>query len=173
VDGYLLDTSFASALLDAHHKFYENVRLADEAIEAGAPRFVSIISLAELMFGVNLYEAESGEIHTRASQVLRRAHSYPILEIGKHTATEYAELRTKLAITYLTSLLHSDRPRWVDQWVPRVTGEKLQVDENDLWICAQARERNLTLLTTDKDMVIRISKADPTIKFRAIEGTPI
>jgi tRNA(fMet)-specific endonuclease VapC len=166
VDGYLLDTCFASALFDAHHKFYQSVRLADEAIESGAPRFISRISIAELMFGINLYEAESGEVHTRASQVLKRAHGYPVREVSKHTATEYAELRTKLAVTYLPSVLHSDRPRWVDQWVPRVTGEKLQVDENDLWICAQARELNLTLLTTDKDMVARISKADPTIKFR-------
>jgi predicted nucleic acid-binding protein len=52
----------------------------------------------------------------------------------------------------------------------RVTTEKLQVDENDLWICAQARERNLTLITTDEDMVIRISKADPGIKFQLAKG---
>ena len=168
MDGYLLDTCFASALFDARHKFYQNVRLADEAIETGAPRFISRISIAELAFGVGLYEAATGEVHTRASAVLKRAEGYPILEVSKHTATEYAELRTKLAVTYLTSLIHSDRPRWVDQWVPKVTGERLQVDENDLWICAQARERNLTLLTTDKDMVTRISKADPTIKFRAV-----
>jgi predicted nucleic acid-binding protein len=171
VDGYLLDTCFVSALFDARHRFYQHVRVADEALESGAPRFVSRISIAELAFGIGLYEAATGEVHTRASRVLERALSCPILEVSKHTATEYAELRKKLAIRFLPSLLHSDRPRWVDQWVPRISGEKLQVDENDLWICAQARERNLTLLTTDEDMVTHISQADPTIKFRAIKAT--
>jgi predicted nucleic acid-binding protein len=171
VDGYLLDTSAISALLDGHHKNYEPVRRADEAIESGAPRYVSRISIAELAFGVALYEFGAGQPHARASGVLKRAQAeYAILEITKHTATEYAELRKMLAVTYLGSLLQSQRPRWVDQWVPRVTGEKLQVDENDVWICAQARERNLTLITTDEDMVIRISKADSSIKFRFVKG---
>lgn len=170
MDGYLLDTCFASALFDARHKFYQSARLADEAIEADAPKFISRISIAELAFGVGLYEAATGQVHTRASRVLERALACPILEVSKHTATEYADLRKKLALRFLPSLLHSDRPRWVDQWVPRLTGEKLQVDENDLWICAQARERNLTLLTTDQDMVTHISQADSTIKFRAIKA---
>jgi predicted nucleic acid-binding protein len=102
VDGYLLDTCVISALLDARHKNYENVRRADESIEVGAPRFVSRISIAELMFGIAVYDAEVGASHPRASAVLRRAQQeYPIREITKHTAAEYAELRKNLAVTFL------------------------------------------------------------------------
>lgn len=50
-----------------------------------------------------------------------------------------------------------------------MTEENLQIDENDLWICAQAREHNLTIITTDKKMVKRMSKADPALKFRLVK----
>jgi tRNA(fMet)-specific endonuclease VapC len=136
VDGHLLDTCVISALLDGRHKNYENVRRADESIEAGAPRFVSRITIAELMFGLAVYDAAAGTSHPRATEVLKRAQAYPIREITKHTAAEYAELRKNLAVTHLD--LQRDRARWIDQWVEKITGEKLQVDENDLWICAQA-----------------------------------
>jgi predicted nucleic acid-binding protein len=155
--------------LDGRHKNYEVAKRADESLESGAPRFVSRITVAELMFGLSLHDAAHGSPHPRATEILRRAQQdYGIREITKHTATEYAELRKNLAVTYLD--LQRDRARWVDQWVDKVTGEKLQVDENDLWICGQARECNLVLVTTDEKMVERISKADPAIRFRFVKG---
>jgi predicted nucleic acid-binding protein len=168
VDGYLLDTCFVSALLNGRHDNYESVRRADEAIESGAWRYVSRITIAELTFGLLLDHEATGRSHPNASEVLRRAQEYPPLEITKHTAMEYAQLRTELATTYLPTLLRSNRPRWIDQWPARVKGETLQVDENDLWIWAQARERNLILLTTDRNMVERISVADPDLRFKLV-----
>jgi len=170
VDGYLLDTCVISALLDGQHKNYQNVRISDEAIEIGAPRYVSRVTIAELTFGFALHEASTGQPHPRASEILRRAQGFGIREITKHTATEYAELRKNLAVTHLPNLIRSKRARWVDQWIDRVTQEALQIDENDLWICAQAREWNLALFTTDEKMVARIGKADPSIKFRLVKS---
>jgi predicted nucleic acid-binding protein len=159
-----------SALLDGHHKNYENVRTAIEGIKSGSPQYISRITIAELMFGFALHEAATGLQHPRASDILKRAQGYAIREVSKHTAAEYAELRKNVAITYLQDLRRGQRPRWVDQWMDRATGEKLQVDENDLWICAQAREWNLTLVTTDEKMVLRVSKAAPSIKFLFIKS---
>lgn len=170
MDGYLLDTCVVSALLDGQHKNYQSVRISDEAIENGAPKYVSRITIAELAFGIGLHEAATGQPHPRATEILRRAQEYAIREISRHTASEYAELRKNLAVRYLPNLLRSQRARWIDQWVDRITGENLQIDENDLWICAQAREWNLTLFTTDEKMVTRISQADPSIKFRFVKG---
>ena len=163
MDGYLLDTCFVSALLDGRHKNYELVRRADESIEVGAPRFVSVVTIAELMFGLALHDAASGTPHPRASEVLKRAQEYRIREITKHTVLEYVELRKNIAVTYLD--LSKDRSRWVDQWIEKLTSKKLQVDENDLWICAQAREHNLVLMTTDEKMIERVGKADPAMQF--------
>ena len=44
------------------------------------------------------------------------------------------------------------------------TGRKLQVDENDLWICAQAKERDLIVVTADRWMK-RISDADCEVRL--------
>jgi tRNA(fMet)-specific endonuclease VapC len=120
------------------------------------------------MFGVMLDYEATGRPHRYASSVLKRAQEYEPLEVTKDTAEEYAKLKTRLATTYLPNLLRNNRPRWIDQWSDRARGETLQIDENDVWICAQARERNLILMTTDANMVDRISVADPEIRFQLV-----
>lgn len=72
-----------------------------------------------------------------------------------------------LAQAYLNKWMRKDRPRWVENWIDKATGEKLQVDENDLWICAQAREHNLILVTADAK-IERIRKADPALQLLVI-----
>ena len=57
------------------------------------------------------------------------------------------------------------RPRRVVDWVDKATGKKLHVDENDLWICAQAKERDLVFLTADRKIHERVSDADPCVRF--------
>jgi predicted nucleic acid-binding protein len=169
VNGYLLDTCAVSALWDQGHPCHLAVKAAVDAIPDGAPRFVSRITLAEIEFGILLDEAERGSKSSRAGAILEKAQGYPIREVTRHTAHEYAELRKSIAVTYLEKFIRSNRPRWIEQWVDRVTGERLQIDENDLWICAQAKENNLVLMTTDKKLVSRISRADPQLQFNLIQ----
>jgi predicted nucleic acid-binding protein len=76
-------------------------------------------------------------------------------------------LKTALAKTYLTKLFKRDRPRWLENWVDKSTGQTLQVDENDLWICAQARERDLIVVTADS-RIDRISNADLSLRLLVI-----
>jgi predicted nucleic acid-binding protein len=90
-----------------------------------------------------------------------------LLDVTRHTANEYAILKANLAKTYLAKALRRDRPRWLENWVDRATGQVLQVDENDLWMCAQARERNLVLITADAKMG-RITKADSLVRLHII-----
>lgn len=47
------------------------------------------------------------------------------------------------------------------------TGRQLQIDENDLWICAQARERDLTLVTLDGDFQI-FASVDPQVRIQPL-----
>ena len=84
------------------------------------------------------------------------------LSRNQHTAAVYAETKAKLAEKYLTSTLRRDRPRYLEDWVDRSTGKCLGVDENDLWMCAQAKERDITLVTADGRMR-RIPDADPDV----------
>jgi predicted nucleic acid-binding protein len=55
-------------------------------------------------------------------------------------------------------------PRWVEGWTDRVTAQLLQIDENDLWIAAQAVERNYVVVTSDQDFVTVIVPAVPELR---------
>jgi tRNA(fMet)-specific endonuclease VapC len=60
VDGYLLDTSILSVYLDPTHQFHGEKKQSIDALPEAAPRYVSVIALAELMFGADL-AAELGK----------------------------------------------------------------------------------------------------------------
>ena len=132
-----------------------------------ATQFVSAIALAELAYGVSLAEADVSSRSPQLRQQLAKAHDYGVLAITKHTSAAYAELKARLARTYLPKLLKKDRPRWVEEWVDKATGQKLQVDENDLWICAQARERGLVVVTADRGMD-RIAQIDDRVRLHIV-----
>jgi tRNA(fMet)-specific endonuclease VapC len=128
---------------------------------------VSAIARAELSFGCRLFEQVTGTSAPHLSAILDEAGRYPLFDVTRHTADEYAILKANLATTYLTKVFRRDRPRWLENWVDKATGQVLQVDENDLWMCAQARERNLVLITADAKME-RISKADSSVRLLVI-----
>ena len=164
MDGYLLDTNTLSILLDPSHPKQADATRAIAALDPAAPKFVSVIALAELQFGRMLIETFAGPVPALGS-ILSRAQGYgAILEITRHTAAEYGELKANLAKLYLAKAFGRSRPRWLENWVDLATGQTLQVDENDLWISAQAREHNLVLLTGDRK-IDRISRADPLVRL--------
>jgi len=79
--------------------------------------------------------------------------SYRVLELTKHTGVAYAELKSLLATT-VQKKVNSQKPsRWLEDWIDANTGKKLQIDENDLWVAAQAKERDFTLISGDNDML--------------------
>lgn len=164
VDGYVLDTSVLSALLDSSHRRHSDVRVAIGALNQTSAQFVSAISLAELTFGIRMAEAFGGSSLPVLQQMLVEARAYAVLDVSHHTSAAYAELKTNLAKKYLAKASQRDRPRWLEEWVDKTSGQKLQVDENDLWMCAQVKERDLILVTADGG-IKRISDADPDVRL--------
>jgi len=146
------------------------VREAVEGLEAGAPIYVSCVTLAEIHFGALLHEAAAGQKHPRTLAIIRDMKRYPVRDITRHTAEEYAEIKRALAVRFLRSLIRSHRPRWVEDWTDRATAKKLQVDENDLWICAQAREWNFAVVTTDEDMAEHLTMAGAGVNFVLVKS---
>ena len=51
MDGYLFDTNTLSALLDPSHSKHADASAAVAALNSAAPKFVSVVALAELQFG--------------------------------------------------------------------------------------------------------------------------
>lgn len=160
--GYIYDTSVLSALLDSSHDHHADILRAVEALAHGSSHFVSAISLAELTFGVRMSEVFGPSKLPVLQQMLIDVRAYGVLEVGHHTSAAYAELKAKLARRYLLKANRRDRPRWLEDWPVNNSGQKLQVDENDLWLCAQSKERSLTLLTADGGMQ-RIADADAEV----------
>jgi predicted nucleic acid-binding protein len=79
------------------------------------------------------------------------------------------ELKKNVAVKYLTvPLSKNDRKRWIENWVDKNSSQTLGIDENDLWQCAQARERNLVLVTID-GRIERIAEADPILQLLVIK----
>lgn len=166
MDDYLLDTVVISALLEPKHRFHELAKAAIAEIPGQATQYVSAVTLAELSFGAKLHEASGGMSMEKLTNIISDAATYDILQITKHTAEEYAQLKVNIAKRYLKDILKG-RKKYLDDWIDAVTDKTLQIGENDLWICAQARERNLILVTADERMD-RIRQADAAIRLMQI-----
>jgi tRNA(fMet)-specific endonuclease VapC len=138
------------------------------AFPSDAPVYVSSVALAELTFGVRLYEACKGAL-PKANGVLSEANGYPMIDVTRHTGAEYAELKKNIAVKYLkVPLSRDDRKRWIETWVDKNSCQTLMIDENDLWQCAQARERNLVLVTID-GRIKGIYEADSVLQVQVIK----
>lgn len=90
-----------------------------DALDPGAPRYVSAVSLAELTFGANLAEAFGmGDLPVLRA-IVRQGQAYNVLDLTSHTAATYAALKTNLAKKYLAKASRRDRPRWLEDWVDK------------------------------------------------------
>jgi tRNA(fMet)-specific endonuclease VapC len=165
VETYLLDTSALSPLVDVGHNNHAAIRA--KIISLGAsPVYVSAIALAELEYGFLLAEKSSGNPLPSADKMIRTASAYPRLDVTQHTAAAYAELKSSLAVYHLPNVTKQYKKKRVEDWISKFSGKPLGVDDNDLWICAQAREMNFVVVANDK--MNRIREADTQLKFLAV-----
>lgn len=165
MEAYLLDTSALTPLVDVGHNKH-NAAVATIASLASSPIYVSAIALAEMLYGIQLYEKSKGTTLPNATTMMSKAQRYPRLDISQHTALAYAELKSTLAQHYLHDTTRTFRKKYIEDWVDQFTGKALAVDDNDLWVCAQAREMNFVVLARDK--MERIRQADKKLKFLLI-----
>lgn len=165
MDFYLLDTNVFSNLYNPRRKKYSDVCSAIESLDPNAPLYLSVVVLGEFLFGLRMAEGAGQDLdHIRTT--IRRAKERPLAEIGLHTAEAYGEVRSQLA-THWTDP-EKKLPRWVEDWKDKVTGKSLQIDENDLWLVAQAVERNYVFLTTDKKLEVRFRPAVTDLRLNLI-----
>jgi len=118
--GFLIDTSLWIAIERGQ------IGAADiQAITGQEPIFVSPVNLAEIRFGIGLM-SDAKQRH-RAMAMLRRMRRKPLLRIAGETAEIFGELAAKLT----------------------QTGRGPDFRVQDLWLAAQAVQRELTLLTAN------------------------
>lgn len=162
VNFYLLDTGIISILYDPRREKHSDVRSAIESLGPASPQFLSVVVLAELLFGLCMAESTGQELaHIRST--IERAQEREIAEIGRHTAESYGNVKSQLALHWTNP--EAKRPRWPEDWKDRVTAKSLKIDENDLWLVAQAVEGNYVLLTTDKKLADQFEPAVPDLRL--------
>ena len=143
---YLLDTCIWSIWFDpkknGHAKVIEKVNGLQEKDRLG----ISIITWGEIAYG---HFANPKEPTNKQTQYLEFIKSKgPItFDIDIHTANTYGEIRARLFEKFTDKEKKSGlRP---EQLIDPITSKELGIQENDLWIVAQALTRNLTFITKD------------------------
>lgn len=165
MDTYLLDTNVVSVLYDAGRPNHLAVRNALAALDQNAPQLVSVLTIGELRFGLALARA-AGRSVAHIEACIERTEEHPLAEVGRHTADAFGYVKSSVALQRTD--IRRCQVRWVEAWSDRVTGERLHIDENDLWIAAQAVERNLVVVTSDPDFRRVIAPAVPELRVRLV-----
>lgn len=162
MSGYLLDATALSAYYLQTHLHHAAAKRVIDQLPTNAYRFVSAITLAEIDYGVRLAEAKGKQILPHMRERLETIRQYARLETTHHTSGAYAELKCLLAQRMLRR--RGKMPRYLEDWIDEGSGKRLQLDENDLWLSAQAKERDITLITCDRDFQ-RFADVDGDIRL--------
>ncbi len=168
---FLLDTSALSALSNQDHSLHTKA-IAFKNQHAGHEQrlFVCVISLAEMQFGLNMYERlmprpSAPDLDAVRGHIQAASGLSEPLEVTRHVALEQGRLRSKWAWKVAPrkagqgKLKGAPPERWSDNW----PANTLQITENDIWIAAIALTHDLTLVTCDKDFD-KLAQADSQLR---------
>jgi len=147
VDGYLLDTNAVSILWNKRHPEHDMVKDFFAGF-SHSPVWLSTTVLAEIEYGLKI--TPKMDIDSQ-NQVRREISNYPlILDIDKHTIAPYSDLRAEL-FKYFSPRDRRGRltVKWPEDLIERTSAKELGIQENDIWIAAQAIQYNLILVTDD------------------------
>lgn len=149
--GYLLDTNIVAFWFDENRPEHQSVVSRIDALDPDTPLRVSAITLGEIHYGHQATSTVETPIQAEFSQFLR--HQLPsVLGIRQTTSLYYGQLRARLFERFAPR--KGRRRLRPEQLTDPVTAMELGIQENDVWIAAQAAERNLVLVT--HDMMARI-----------------
>lgn len=145
---YLLDTNIWGYLFDSKSEQHTSLQNRLKKLPSFARLSISVISCGEIDYGhsVNQNKEQSREAEFR--KFIDGAAPW-LISIDRHTAKTYGELRARLFDKYAPKKKRTKAFR-PEQLIDPVTSLELGIQENDLWIAAQAISRNLILVTNDK-----------------------
>lgn len=151
---YLLDTNIISIWYDANRPEHAKVVGRVNAARQPDPQtgyvsrlFISIVTLGEIEYG-HLVAAVPGTAKQAAYSRFVRQQCPVVLEMTAVVAEQYGELRAWL-FNHCTPGHKKSKTKRTEQLVYPATGQDLGIDENDIWIAAQAKTYGLVLVTHD------------------------
>ncbi len=165
MSGYLLDTQTIRYWSDGQSGRFPVVQRAAEERRSKGPLYVSAITLGEFEYGHSAHPAGDGIARDEFTKFLR-GELPQVLSISKHTAAPYGRIRAKLVEKFPPPGGWSNKKR-AEQLYDPIAALDFGFDENDLWLVAQAIERNLVLVTNDRMTRIKeaVREIQPSFAF--------
>lgn len=153
---YLLDTNIWEYWFnkEKHPEYSANIEARVQEINDDTPGSVpatvamSVITWGEIDYGYNVMTSKERSRKAPFRSFLAGQSPWTV-SLDKHTAVEYGKLRAKLFEKFGPKDMKRKGLR-PEQLVDPATSLQLQIQENDLWIVAQAIRYGLTLVTNDK-----------------------
>lgn len=152
--GYLLDTNILSYWINERSEFHERVAERIASVPEDVPLFMSAITWGEIQFGWHRRNKEP--IPDGNRRVFDQV--FAEMPVTHKTDRYYGQLKARLFERFAPRDIKARSLR-LGLLLDPVAGEVLGVDENDVWIAAQAVESKLVLVTNDKLTRIRESAA--------------
>jgi tRNA(fMet)-specific endonuclease VapC len=161
MDGYLFDTNAVSPLWNVRHPEHDIIKDFFASVSQ-SPVWLSTIVLAEIEYGMKI--TPEMDIDSQ-NQVRHEMSNHPfILNIDKHTIGPYSDLRAELFKKFSP---RDGRGRltvkWPEDLIERTSAKALGVQENDIWIAAQAIQYNLILVTGDH--MLRLAEVSQKLDY--------
>lgn len=146
-----MDTQTAVFWQDMARPQHANVDAHVAAVPTGSVIFVSVVTLGEIQFGHQSTTTPDPIKQAKLNTFLQQSFP-PALQVSRHTSQPYGTIRALLFQKYPPPGKRQRRP---EQCFDPITSLELGIDENDLWIAAQAVEHNMVLVTHDRMVRIR------------------
>ena len=161
MEGYLLDTNAASVLWDKRHREYGILRSFIQK-RGQSPIWISIVVFGEVEYGLKTAPRMDESLQ---ADVRKKMSAFPlVLDLDKHTVEPYSDLRAALFEKYAPkgkrNRLKAKQP---EELCEKTTSKKLGIQENDIWIAAQAIQYNLVLMT--RDYMRRLQEVSGTLTY--------
>jgi predicted nucleic acid-binding protein len=151
---YLLDTNILSYWYDGncdeHAKVLDRIQAVcqPDPQTGEVPRlFVSAITIGEIEYGHRVSPTPDSSAQTEYMTFVRE-QCPEHLEITGHVGEDYGELRAWL-FNNLSRKDKRTKAKRPEELIDPITSRELGVQENDIWIAAQAMTHGLVLVTHD------------------------
>ncbi len=155
--GYLLDTNAICDWFDETKPRHTAVsEKAEQVAREQAVVLTSAIVLGEIEYGIAaIGQDEQHSLSEFRTQVNRQfVQKRLLLNVSRSTTSVYGNLRARLFEKFAPKSRRRKGLR-PEELIDPITSKELGIQENDLWIAAQAIERNLVLVSNDAIKRIR------------------
>ncbi|HEX4952396.1 MAG TPA: PIN domain-containing protein [Thermoanaerobaculia bacterium] len=152
--GYLLDTNVLRYWFDDGRPEHDAVTRRIASLPEASPLAISAITLGEVEYGHRALGSYGDPAEEAQFNDFISSRLPTVLNVGKHTRGPYGLLRALLFERFAPKDRRKKGLR-PEELLDPTSGKELGIQENDLWIAAQALELNLVLVTNDKMQRLR------------------